>query len=63
MTVLLIAGLQLPVMPLVETVGNAAMVAPVQYGLTAANVGVILVPIVMVIVDVVAHWPAVGVKV
>ena len=63
MTVLLIAGLQLPVMPLVEVVGRDAIVAPTQYGPTAANVGVILVPIVMVIVDVVAHWPAVGVKV
>ena len=57
------AGLHDPLMPLVETVGNAAMVAPVQYGPTAAKVGVILVPIVMVNVVVVAHWLAVGVKV
>ena len=61
--VLSIPGVHVPVIPLVETVGNAAIVAPAQYGPTAANVGVILVPIVMVKVDVVAHWLAVGVKV
>ena len=58
-----ILGDHVPVIPLFDVVGNAAIVAPVQYGPTAANVGVILVPIVMVKVDVVAHWLAVGVKV
>ena len=38
--VLLIEGDQLPVMPLVEVVGNAGTPAPLQYGPTAANVGV-----------------------
>ena len=46
-----------------EVVGKAAIVAPVQYGPTAAKVGVILVPMVMVKVDVVAHCRDVGVKV
>ncbi len=38
--VLLIAGAQLPVMPLVDAVGNAGIEAPLQNGPTAANVGV-----------------------
>ena len=39
--VLLIAGDQVPVMPLVDVVGsNAGIVAPLQYGPTAANVGI-----------------------
>jgi len=39
--VLLIAGDQVPVTPFVEVVGNAAIEAPLQYGPTALNVGVI----------------------
>ena len=62
-TVLLIAGLQVPVMLLVEVVGNAGIEAPEQYGPTAAKVGVIASPIVIVIVAVVAHCPASGVNV
>ena len=50
-------------MPLVEVVGNAASVAPAQIGATTANVGLIFGLTVMVKVVVVAHWPAVGVKV
>lgn len=61
--VLLIAGDQVPVIPLVEVVGKAGMVAPLQYGPTAANAGVMLGFMVIVKVVVVAHWPAVGVKV
>jgi hypothetical protein len=38
--VLFIAGLHVPVIPFVEVVGSAGMVAPEQYGPTAANVGV-----------------------
>jgi hypothetical protein len=37
---LLIAGLQVPVMPLLEVVGRAAIEAPAQNGPTASNVGV-----------------------
>ena len=40
--VLLIAGAHVPVIPLVEVVGNAPITAPEQKGPTAANVGTIL---------------------
>ena len=53
--VLLIAGDQVPVMPFVEVVGNAGTEAPLQYGPTAANVGVTFGVMVMVSVAVVAH--------
>jgi len=61
--VLLIEGDQLPVMPLVEVVGNSGTLAPLQYGPTDANVGVTFGVIVIVSVVVVAHCPAVGVNV
>ena len=61
--VLLIAGLQVPVMALMEVVGKAGIVAPEQYGPTAANAGVIFSLMVMVNVAVVAHCPASGVNV
>jgi hypothetical protein len=61
--VLLIAGLHVPVMPFVEVVGSAGIVAPEQYGPTGANVGVTLGLTVIVSVVVVAQRPAVGVKV
>jgi len=61
--VLLIAGFHVPVIPLVEVAGSAGMVAPLQYGPTAANAGVTLGVIVIVRVVVVAQRPAVGVKV
>ena len=57
------AGDQDPVMPFVEVVGNADKVAPEHIGATALNVGVIFGLTVMVNVAVVAHCPAVGVKV
>ena len=57
------AGDQVPVMPLVEVVGSADKVAPEQIGATALNVGVIFGLTVIVNVAVVAHCPAVGVKV
>ena len=57
------AGDQEPVMPLVEVVGNAVRVAPEQIGATAVNVGVMFGLTVIVNVVVVAHCPAVGVKV
>ena len=57
------AGDQVPVIPLVEVVGNADKVAPEQIGATALNVGVIFGLTVIVSVVVVAHCPAVGVNV
>ena len=61
--VLFSAGAHVPVMPLLEVVGNALNVAPEQIGVTAVNVGVIFGFTVIVNVAVVAHCPAVGVKV
>ena len=57
------AGDQVPVIPLLEVVGNADRVAPEQMGATAVKVGVIFGLTVMVKMVVVAHWPAVGVNV
>ena len=62
-TVLLRAGAQVPVIPLLEVVGNEFKVPPEQIGATAVNVGVMLGLTVIVKVVVVAHSPAVGVKV
>ncbi|MNY17254.1 hypothetical protein D3C86_1505600 [compost metagenome] len=59
---LFIAGLQVPVMPLLEVVGNAASGAPAQIAGTWVNNGVALFTTI-VIVAVAAHCPAVGVKV
>ena len=56
-------GDHVPVMPLVDVVGNADKVAPEHIGATALNVGVIFGLTVIVSVVVVAHCPAVGVKV
>ena len=50
-------------MPLFEVVGNGDKVAPEQMGTTALNVGVTFGLTVIVNVAVVAHCPAVGVKV
>ena len=63
MVVLSKVGDHVPVMPLVDVVGNAANVVPEHIGVTAVNVGVALVFTVIVNVAVVAHCPAVGVKV
>ena len=49
------AGAQVPVMPLVDVVGNAVSVAPEHIGATAVNVGVIFGLTVIVNVAVVAH--------
>ena len=61
--VLIVAGLQVPVMPLVEVPGSRGAVAFWQRGPMAAKVGVMLAFTVMLSVAVVAHCPAVGVKV
>ena len=55
MTVLSRAGAQVPVMPLVDVVGNGANTAPEQIGAIALNVGVIFGLTVIVNVTVVAH--------
>ena len=57
------AGDQLPVMPLLDVVGSAVSGAPEQIGSTAVKVGVMFGLTVIVKVVVVAHCPAVGVKV
>ena len=62
-TVLFKAGAQVPVIPLLEVVGNGDKVPPEQIGATALNVGVMFGLTVIVNVVVVAHCPAVGVKV
>ena len=61
--VLFNAGAQVPVMPLFDVVGRGERAAPEHIGLTDANVGVVLGLTVIVKVAVVAHCPAVGVKV
>ena len=61
--VLLIAGAHVPVIPLLEVVGNAERVPPEQIGATALKVGVRFGLTVIVKVVVVAHWPAAGVNV
>ena len=61
--VLLSAGAHVPVIPLLEVVGNGDKVAPEHIGATAVNVGVTFGLTVIVKVAVVAHCPAAGVKV
>jgi hypothetical protein len=53
--VLFNAGAHVPVIPLLDVVGNGDNVAPEQMGDTAVKVGVIFGFTVMVIVAVVAH--------
>ena len=61
--VLFIAGDQEPVNPLIEVVGNGDIVAPEQTGATGLNEGVMFGLTVIVNVEVVAHWPGVGVNI
>ena len=63
MVVLSKAGDQLPLIPLFEVVGKADNVVPEQMAATGVNVGVTGLFTVIVIVAVVAHWPAAGVNV
>ena len=63
MVVLSNAGVQVPVIPLLDVVGNGDKVASLQIGATAVNVGVTFGLTVIVNVVVVAHCPTVGVKV
>jgi hypothetical protein len=61
--VLFIAGDHVPVIPLVDDVGKAVNVCPLQIGATELKVGVTIGFTVIVKVVVVAHCPTVGVKV
>ena len=63
MVVLSSAGAHEPVIPLLEVVGNGDKEVPAQIGAIVVNVGVTLEFTVMVKLVVVAHCPAVGVKV
>ena len=53
--VLFKAGAHVPVMPLLDVVGNSERAAPEQIGVMAVNVGVIEVVITIFIVAVPAH--------
>lgn len=57
------AGVQIPVIPLVDVVGRAANAVPEQIGATAVKVGVTFGFTVIVNVVVTAHCPALGVNV
>ena len=57
------AGAHVPVIPLLDVVGRAVNVAPEQIGDTALKVGAMFGFTVIVMVAVVAHCPADGVKV
>ena len=60
---LIVAGLQVPVIPLVEVPGSAGAAEFRQSGPIAAKVGVIWVATVTLKVVVVPHPPALGVNV
>lgn len=53
----------MPVIPLLDVVGSAVNIAPLQIGATGLNTGTMLGFTVIVNVAVVAHNPAVGVNV
>ena len=61
--VLSIAGDHVPVIPLLEVVGNGDKGSPLHIGFTAVKVGVVGEFTVIVMVVLVAHCPPVGVKV
>ena len=57
------AGDQVPVIPLFAVVGKVGAAAPLHIAGMAVKVGVIWLVITISMVTVVAHWPAVGIKV
>ena len=61
--VLMAAGLQVPVMPLLDVAGNTGAVAFTQSGPMIVNTGVICASMMIFNVAVLAHSPAAGVKV
>ena len=60
---LTVAGLQVPVIPLIEVVGKTGAVAPEQIGAIGSNAGVMFGLTVMLKVVASAHWPGSGVNV
>jgi hypothetical protein len=56
--VLFNAGDQVPVIPLLDVVGNAAKLAPQKIGATAVNVGVIFGGLTVTVIEAVAAHPA-----
>jgi hypothetical protein len=60
---LTVAGVQVPVMPLVDVVGNIGAAEPAQIAGTGSKMGTIFALTVTVSVVVVAHCPDAGVKV
>ena len=60
---LTVAGLHVPLIPLLEVVGKTGAVLPEQIAAIASNVGVMIGLTVIVIVVVEAHCPALGVNV
>ena len=60
---LIVAGDQVPVIPLFEVVGKAGAVAPEHIAVGNENIGVVVVPTTTFNVKVDAHCPAVGVKI
>ena len=60
---LTVAGFQVPLIPLVDVVDNVGAAVPEQNAGTAVKVGVMSGSTVTLSVVVVAHCPAVGVKV
>ncbi len=61
--VLMVAGFQVPLMPLVEVVGRAGALAFWHKGPISANCGVVSALMVMESAAIAAHCPAFGVKV
>ncbi|TYA60448.1 hypothetical protein FVF61_00070 [Formosa maritima] len=57
------AGLQVPVIPLVDVVGKGAKASPLQIGDTCVNNGVMIGFTIISIVSTNAHCPGSGVKV
>jgi hypothetical protein len=60
---LTVAGLQVPVIPLIDVVGKTGAIAPLHIAGTAANVGVTFGVTVTFNVVVVAQTPLIGVNV
>ena len=60
---LIVAGLQVPIIPLLEMAGKAGVAAPEQIGGMALKTGLNIGVTVTVITTAKAHWPEAGVKV
>ena len=64
MAVLLSAGAHVPVIPLLEVVGSGASVWPRHIGAIEENAGTVMIVLTVIIsTAVMAHCPALGVKV